>query len=408
MSDVLNEIARELLCPLSKTLAIDPVLCQDGYVYEREALEGLRRNSKDPYCVPFTCQSPFHSKLKCIFENLVSSGEINDEYLGGWADNRQGSSESAAIETAREGAAEGDTTCMINLGEMYLKGDVVGRNEEEAYAYFERASEEEDEIGTVRKADCLLTGTGVIKDFQLGYETLVEAAMGERSGEYNVKQFILFLLMSSLPTFLLERLVHATLRLMYFYAEGIFGFEQKESASAKWEMHMKKISPHTTEEMLNEMMSSLKETLSAIAPPCSEGDETTGVENEVDTESDSNENGGYEQKESTARGGFTNTSTDTESDSGEKCKKCVECNTWKPQADFTASQWKKNSDTLKCRACVSKLPASQTLQLKKKRCCSCGVEKAFEKFSFSQWRKREGERKCYLCVTRDHIPSSSV
>lgn len=212
--------------------------------------------------------------------------------------------------------------------------------------------------------------------------------------------------MSSLPTFLLEHLVHATLRLMYFYAEGIFGFEQKESASAKWEMHLKKISPNTTEEMLNEMMSSLKETLSAIAPPCSEGDETTGVKNEADSESHSNENGGYEQKESTARGGFTNTST--ESDSGEKCKKCVECNTWKPQADFTASQWKKNSDTLKCRACVSKLPASQTLQLKKKRCCSCGVEKAFEKFSFSQWRKREGEGKCYLCVTRDHIPSSSV
>ena len=76
MSDVLNEIARELLCPLSKTLAIDPVLCQDGYVYEREALEGLRRNSKDPYCVPFTCQSPFHSKLKCIVEKLVSTGEI--------------------------------------------------------------------------------------------------------------------------------------------------------------------------------------------------------------------------------------------------------------------------------------------------------------------------------------------
>ena len=209
--------------------------------------------------------------------------------------------------------------------------------------------------------------------------------------------------MSSLPTLLLWHLVHATLRLMYFYAEGIFGFEQKESASAKWEMHMKKISPHTTEEMLNEMLSSLKDTLSATAPPCSEGDETTGVENEADSE-------GYEQKESTAREGFTNTSTDTESDSGggEKCKKCVECNTWKPQADFTASQWKKSSDTLKCRTCVSKLPASQTLQLKKKRCCSCGAEKAFEKFSFSQWRKREGEGKCYLCVvkgTRDHIAS---
>ena len=178
MSDVLNEIARELLCPLSKTLAIDPVLCLDGFVYEREALEALRRKS-DPYTVPLVSHSPFHSKLFCIIEKLVSSGEINDEYLGGWADIRQ---ESAAIEKAREGAADGDTMCMVELGEMYLKGDVVDRDEEEAYAYFEGASEEDDEIGTARKADCLLIGTGVTKDFQSGYEILVEAA-AEGSGE---------------------------------------------------------------------------------------------------------------------------------------------------------------------------------------------------------------------------------
>ena len=176
MSDVLNEIARELLCPLSKTFAIDPVLCQDGLVYEREALEVLRRKS-NPYTVPLISQTPFHSKLICVIEKLVSSGEINDEYLGGWADNRQ---ESEAIEKTREGAADGDTTCMVELGEMYLTGDIVDRNEEEAYG----ASEEDDEIGTARKADCLLIGTGVMKDYQLlGLETLVEAALSDRSGE---------------------------------------------------------------------------------------------------------------------------------------------------------------------------------------------------------------------------------
>jgi hypothetical protein len=184
MKDALNEIARELLCPLSKTLAIDPVLCQDGFVYEREALEALR-NKSNPYSVPLISQSPFHSKLKCIFEKLVSSGEINDEYLGGWAENRQASSESAAIEKAMEGATEGDAKCCttVELGEMYLNGEDVDRDEVKAYAYFEKAAEDDDEIGTVRKADCLLTGTGVNKDFQEGYQTLVEAARMEQSGE---------------------------------------------------------------------------------------------------------------------------------------------------------------------------------------------------------------------------------
>mmetsp|Transcript_9331 Transcript_9331/g.15448 ORF Transcript_9331/g.15448 Transcript_9331/m.15448 type:complete len:91 (-) Transcript_9331:95-367(-) len=83
----------------------------------------------------------------------------------------------------------------------------------------------------------------------------------------------------------------------------------------------------------------------------------------------------------------------------------------KSQTDFTASQWKKNADTLKCSACVSKLVAYQTPQLKQKECCSCGVSKAFENFSFSQWRKKEGEGRCYMCVekgTCDHIQSSSL
>ena len=184
MKDALNEIARELLCPLSKTLAIDPVLCQDGFVYEREALEALR-NKSNPYSVPLISQSPFHSKVKCIIEKLVSSGEINDEYLGGWAENRQASSECAAIEKAMEGATEGDAKCCttVELGEMYLIGEGVDRDEVKAYAYFEKASEDNDEIGTARKADCLLTGTGVNKDFQEGYQTLIEAAQLERSGE---------------------------------------------------------------------------------------------------------------------------------------------------------------------------------------------------------------------------------
>lgn len=34
---------------------------------------------------------------------------------------------------------------------------------------FERAHENEDLIGTVCKADCLLTGTGTEKDFNEGY-----------------------------------------------------------------------------------------------------------------------------------------------------------------------------------------------------------------------------------------------
>jgi hypothetical protein len=181
MGEIWNEIARELLCPLTKTLAVDPVLCEDGFVYEREALELLRSKS-NPFSVPLIAKCPFHSKLKFIIEKLVSSGEVNQEYLAQWTEKRQTSIESAIIVRVK-GAKEGDTRCMLELAEMYLNGDVVERDEKKAYGYFEQASEKDNEIGTARKADCLLTGTGVDKDFKEGQKTLIEAARMERSGK---------------------------------------------------------------------------------------------------------------------------------------------------------------------------------------------------------------------------------
>lgn len=71
---------------------------------------------------------------------------------------------------------------MVELGEMYLKGN-AGGDAAKAFELFERASELDDEIGTVRKADCLLTGTGVEQDFDEGYRVLVEAAQIDKSGE---------------------------------------------------------------------------------------------------------------------------------------------------------------------------------------------------------------------------------
>jgi TPR repeat protein len=419
MGEIWNEIARELLCPLSKTLAVDPVLCEDGFVYEREALELLRSKS-NPFSVPLIAQCPFHSKLKSIIEKLVSTGEVNQEYLGRWTEKSQTSSESAAFVKALEGAMEGDTKYMVELGEIYLNGEVVDRDEEKAYGYFERASEEDDEIGTARKADCLLTGTGVVKDFKEGYTILIEAAQMDRSGEIYEHQFlVVFLLYScTLPlTYLLGHyLVNATLRLIYFYKEGIFGFEQDESARTKWASHMKEISPQIGEHILEEKMSALKESLSNLSIPSPshyEDEPKIIVENETD--SDSLEGSKFEEaavqeapqidSESTPKA-----STDIDSD-GKPTKKCVECETSKPQTEFTASQWKKNAKTVRCSVCVSKLPAYQAFQLQQKKCQSCGISKAFECFSLNQWRKKQGERRCCDCVkkgTLDHIPLSSL
>ena len=176
MDEVIESIAAELLCPLSNTLPIAPVLCEDGRVYEKDAVEHLRNKSN----LPLISKSPVHSKLRNIIERLVSTGKVRDEYLGSWAARNQ----------AMGGASNGDSRSMVELGEMYLKGN-AGGDAATAFELFERASELEDEIGTARKADCLLTGTGVEKDFDEGYQLLVEAAQMDESGERDFRRILL-------------------------------------------------------------------------------------------------------------------------------------------------------------------------------------------------------------------------
>ena len=244
-------------------------------------------------------------------------------------------------------------------------------------------------------------------------------------------------------------LAHATLRLIYFYTEGIFGFEQKESARVRWEEHLKKIWPHVSEEMFEEEMFPLKESLNNLTnstSQCTGGDErdTDGADDltltmtddgiaakfdrlwekavaqktnaKHETDSDSIED--YESGESTVHEAsqkmdsehIPKTSANTVSEK-KLVKKCVTCGILKPQTDFTASQWKKNAQTIKCSDCVSKLSANQTFQPKIKICCSCGVSKAFDCFSYNQWRKKEGEGRCCDCVDKgplDHIPFSPL
>mmetsp|Transcript_22540 Transcript_22540/g.47504 ORF Transcript_22540/g.47504 Transcript_22540/m.47504 type:complete len:530 (+) Transcript_22540:2085-3674(+) len=84
-------------------------------------------------------------------------------------------------------------------------------------------------------------------------------------------------------------------------------------------------------------------------------------------------------------------------------KKCFECGQSKPQAGFTASQWKRRIGTGKCVSCVSKSPQWQTCgvasSLQTKLCNDCNVKKPHDGFSPNQWRRPIGTGRCKECVT---------
>jgi TPR repeat protein len=80
-------------------------------------------------------------------------------------------------------AEAGNADSMVALGELYLKGACNETDTQNAYRWFEQASEKAHALGTARKADCLLAGLGVQRDVEEGHRLLLQAASEDDSGK---------------------------------------------------------------------------------------------------------------------------------------------------------------------------------------------------------------------------------
>ena len=156
----------DLLCPISKHLPVDPVLAEDGWVYERALIEKwLKEKHKSPVAnVPMGVKLQPLRRTKDHIEQLVKQGVIDDELARDWternttrerelaeqkkereklmAEAARGANETAHIKLAlalergdhgfrksihesmrelQRGAEKGLTTCMLFLGLFKLR-----------------------------------------------------------------------------------------------------------------------------------------------------------------------------------------------------------------------------------------------------------------------------------------------
>ena len=79
-------------------------------------------------------------KTACIERKYI----VDDDYFCGLEDR----------------ANNGDTSAMVKLGNILLDGSLVDRDPSAALKWFKVAAEEDDELGKVKAADCLLHGVG--------------------------------------------------------------------------------------------------------------------------------------------------------------------------------------------------------------------------------------------------------
>ena len=153
----LPSIFHEFLCPLSKTLPVDPVLAPDGYIYERGETLKSTKNSTVSFKSPVTGErlwfyqlSRSSKRIEDIQEavNKIKSGEVvasqeDLQLVVEWERRRESmKTMNERVQSLLPQAEEGDLTAMEALGIKYLNGvGGYGKDPEKAYYWNKKAAD---------------------------------------------------------------------------------------------------------------------------------------------------------------------------------------------------------------------------------------------------------------------------
>lgn len=135
--DCLNTIA-SIICRSSAILPDNPVVQPDGTISDASDVEPSSTFTES-------------NQLQEIVDILKIADCIDRKYIVG---------DSCGIQTLEDMANNGDTSAMVKLGNILLIGGSVDRDPSAAFRWFNEAAEEDDEVGKVKAADCLLLGVG--------------------------------------------------------------------------------------------------------------------------------------------------------------------------------------------------------------------------------------------------------
>ena len=143
MEQCFDDTAEELICPITFELPVDPVMAEDGRVYERRAIEDwIARPGelKSP-----TANTPMGPRLfpakqaRNIIERMVRTGSISGPKAGAWSKKLAEEEDVKALRAEAEG---GDGDAMFKLGRLYCRGEHgLAKDYNQAAVWFRRGYE---------------------------------------------------------------------------------------------------------------------------------------------------------------------------------------------------------------------------------------------------------------------------
>ena len=187
MRESINGVAAELRCPITQELPFDPVMAEDGKIYERKAI--LEWFSKKDRPISPSTGAVIGKKLlpavqtKNTIEMLVKSGAIVGELATAWTEKLEDEKEVKEMRAKAEG---GDGEAMCRLGAWYEYGD-NGLEEDEAHAraWYERSAATRNPSGMAAAGEFLLCGQGGPQNTALGLVMVAQAAeLGSNLGAF--------------------------------------------------------------------------------------------------------------------------------------------------------------------------------------------------------------------------------
>ena len=117
----IDESCEEFLCPITYGLPLDPVLAEDGKIYERAAIEDwLKQNTRSPVTnLPMGRKLVPATQVRNVIERMVKSGALPDEKTGEW---KQRLADQEKVVELKSKAADGNADAACELGIVYGYG----------------------------------------------------------------------------------------------------------------------------------------------------------------------------------------------------------------------------------------------------------------------------------------------
>ena len=192
MRQSINDVAADLVCPITQELPFDPVMAEDGKIYERNAIvKWLGRERTSPVTRAHMGRRIIPAiQTKNTISTLIKSGAIEGEMAEAW---QKRLADEKRVQELRAKAEGGDGDAMYLLGTWYGHGQYgLAKDAAQSRTWYERSAATRDPRGMTGFGVCLLLGYGGPKNTSLGWVYITDAAhLGSDLGAYRLGEAFL-------------------------------------------------------------------------------------------------------------------------------------------------------------------------------------------------------------------------